>query len=165
MEIRKAKENDIDIILTIMDKARGYQRSLGFCQWEDGYPNSMVIAEDIELRVAYVFTIDDRVVGYSVLQIGDSAYDTLIDTWQYDGIYGVVHRLAFDESIRGKGFSKKAFELIESNFKDRDVKSIRIDTGESNVVMQHILERTGYLNLGICMFPWGRRIAYEKNIF
>lgn len=164
MNIRIAEHRDIDDVLAIMDMARRYQRTIGFSQWVDGYPNREIINADIESGNAFVFIIENRVVGYVVLQIGDNAYDMLTDTWQYEGSYGVAHRLAFDDLIRGKGYSQIAFQLIESNFMNRGVMSLRIDTGEQNVVMHHILDRAGYTNLGVKLFPWGRRVAYEKKI-
>lgn len=164
MKIQKAISGNIEAVLAIMDMARAYQRSLGFKQWEDGYPNREIIEADIDSGDAYIFTIEGKIVGYALLQIGDSAYDELTDVWAFEGEYGVVHRLAFDDSIRGQGYSTKAFQLIEANFRSRTIDFIRIDTGEKNIVMQHILERCGYKSRGTRNFPWGSRVAFEKNI-
>lgn len=164
IDLIKAETADVDVILDIMDMARNYQRSLGFIQWEDDYPNRDIIKEDIIDGNAYVFIQEDKIVGYCVLPIGDSAYDKISNTWYYSGEYGVVHRLAFSDTIRGKGYSTIAFDLVEKNFKSRGIDFIRIDTGEENIVMQHVLDRCHYLSHGVKLFPWGLRIAYEKNI-
>ena len=105
----QAKISDVEIILDIMDMARNYQRSLGFIQWEDDYPNRAIIEQDITMGDAYVFIEEDQIVGYCVLPIGDSAYDELSNTWHNKGVYGVVHRLAFSDKIRGKGYSTGDF--------------------------------------------------------
>lgn len=164
IDLIKAETADVDVILDIMDMARNYQRSLGFIQWEDDYPNRAIIEQDITMGDAYVFIQEDKIVGYCVLPIGDSAYDELSNTWHNKGEYGVVHRLAFSDKIRGKGYSTIAFDLVEKNFKSRGIDFIRIDTGEENIVMQHVLDRCHYLSHGVKLFPWGLRIAYEKNI-
>lgn len=160
----QAKISDVEIILDIMDMARNYQRSLGFIQWEDDYPNRAIIEQDITMGDAYVFIEEDQIIGYCVLPIGDSAYDELNNTWHNKGEYGVVHRLAFSDKIRGKGYSTFAFDLIETNFKSRGISYIRIDTSEQNKVMHHVLYRCNYRSHGAKLFPWGIRVAYEKVI-
>ena len=39
MKLALATFDDVNSVLAIMDMARAYQRSLGFKQWEDDYPN------------------------------------------------------------------------------------------------------------------------------
>ena len=108
--------------------------------------------------------MNNQIVGYAVLPIGDSAYDSMINTWIYEGRYGVVHRLALNDYIRGKGYSSILFELIEDYFNSQGIYLIRIDTGEENKVMQRIMDSCGYQTRGVRTFPWGKRIAYEKNL-
>lgn len=162
MEIRKALLSDVSDILRVMDSARLYQRSLGFQQWEDGYPNESIITEDINRDSGYVLTGAGVTAGYVCLVTGDSAYKLSPSPWQYMGEYAVVHRLAMDDTMRGRGMSKEVFSLIERKVRALSIPIIRVDTGTANVVMNRLLAKYGYINCGVHRFPWGERIAYEK---
>lgn len=162
MEMRRATEADIQKIMVIMDSARAFQRSLGFNQWEDGYPDTDVIKHDISTRDAYVFCDDRTIVGYAFLPVGDDSYDWLTGVWKYPGEYGVIHRLAISPTMRGQGLSAKIFSLIETNFMGRGIKIIRVDTGTENTIMQRIMASNNYECRGTRNFSWGERLAYEK---
>lgn len=164
MQFRKAILDEVDRILEIMDSARAFQRSLGFRQWEDGYPSRAIIINDIEQGDAYVLVADGIIVAYSVLTIGDDAYDSLPDTWMYAGEYGVVHRIAVAPEARGGGISRELFAAYEAVFAESGVNIIRIDTGENNVIMRHLLGKYGYESRGLRLFDWGPRMAFEKRL-
>ena len=164
MEMRLATEAELQEIMAIMDSARAFQRSLGFSQWEDGYPDTDVIRHDISTHNAYAFFDGETVAGYAFLPIGDNSYDQLTDTWKHPGGYGVIHRLAISPDMRGKGLGAKIFSLIETNFISRGVNIIRVDTGTENKIMQRIMTSNNYECRGIRNFSWGERLAYEKKL-
>lgn len=164
MRLEKATFSDVDRILEIMDSARAYQRSLGFTQWEDGYPGRNVIESDIEGDRAYLLKNDDKVLAYSVLAIGDRAYDCLANRWRYTGRYGVVHRIGVAPEFRGKNISSALFSEYERVYRELGINIIRIDTGTENRIMQHLMDKFGYESRGVMMFEWGERIGYEKRI-
>ena len=164
MEIREATIGDVERVLKIMEEARRFQRSLGFRQWEDGYPSETDIRRDILTGDAFVFTANGKVAGYAYLPVGDAAYDALSGTWMHFGDFGVIHRLAVASEVRGKGFSAPLFKLMENTFTQRGINLIRVDTGEENKIMQNILSRAGYECRGLRHFPCGDRLAYEKQL-
>lgn len=41
---------------------------------------------------------------------------------------------------------------------------MRVDTGEANRCMQHLLARLGYEAVGLVDFIWGPRLAYEIHL-
>lgn len=164
MKIRKADIQDIPEIIKILDSARDFQRRLGFKQWKDGYPSVMNIESDINHGGAKVFLLDNTVVGYAFLAIGDTAYEALPDIWSFHGCYGVVHRLALSDGSRGRGLSSEVFRLIENEYFSKGVSIIRVDTGERNFIMQKIMSGNGYETKGLQVFTWGPRLVYEKQI-
>ena len=164
MIFRQATHKDIDRILEITDAAREFQRSLGFVQWEDGYPDFHVIERDINNGHGYVLVENQLPICYAALADNDPDYDRLENVWSFEGPYGVIHRIAIASEMRGRHMTDTLFPLIEKEFLRRGINVIRIDTGEQNVVMQRIMKKFGYINRGLCQFSWGQRLAFEKQI-
>lgn len=67
MILRQANLCDIESILAITDAARDFQRSSGFVQWEDGYPDCSIIETDIAKGTGYVLVDDKLPICYVVL--------------------------------------------------------------------------------------------------
>ncbi len=165
MKIRKACSHDIDDIMSILDEARAFQRQSGFRQWEDGYPGRSDVERDIDCGTAYAFIDTDMTaVGYVALSSSDEAYDRIGDIWEHSGNYGVVHRLALGDRLRGQHTTSTLFSLIEQTLRSLGITSIRLDTGTDNKIMQYLMAKYGYTSRGIHQFPWGPRLAYEKRL-
>lgn len=164
MILRQANLCDIESILAITDAARDFQRSSGFVQWEDGYPNCSIIETDIAKGTGYVLVDDKLPICYVVLAEGDSGYDSRPAIWNFDEPYGAVHRMAVAPEIRGQHITDILFPLIEKEYQNRNINVIRIDTGEHNIIMQRLMNKFGYESRGMHQFPWGQRIAYEKKL-
>lgn len=163
---RQAAREDIPDILTICDEAREFQRSRGSMQWKDGYPSESVILSDIDKCRGWVIeSPDGDSAGYCVVDTeGDSEYDGIEGLWHTGRPYAAVHRLAFSDRVRGKGYGRLVLADIESRLRDNNIHAIRVDTGLENLPMQRILESLDYSNLGVHDFSWGKRIAYEKEL-
>ena len=171
MELRKATLSDIDRIMPILDDARAFQRSMGFRQWEDGYPDRDTGLADIASGNARVLVDSDRapdadahILGYCLLAIGDPAYDCLNHSWLYPGPYGVIHRLALSSASRGRKLARLFIDLIERDYLRRGIHSLRVDTGAENLIMRHLLLSHGFHPHGLLHFPWGPRLTFEKHL-
>lgn len=183
MKMRYATTADIEQILAITDSARRFQRQCGFRQWEDGYPAYENIAADIAAQGAYIFenegtsakaadiTIEgsniverENIVAYAYLTGGDAEYDRLSGIWHYPGPYGVIHRLAIAPNFRGQGLAAQILAMSEAHLAAQGIRTMRIDTGQDNIVMQRILSRADYTCRGLHHFSWGPRLAYEKPL-
>lgn len=76
-------------------------------------------------------------------------------SWMVDTEYAAVHRVASDGTVRN------VLEKIMDYCKAQ-IPHLRIDTHEDNKVMQHVLEKYGFVRCGIVYVPDGSpRIAYE----
>ena len=75
--------------------------------------------------------------------------------WISDEPYGVVHRVASDGTVHG------VLGRIMDYCKGQ-MPHLRIDTHEENKVMQHVIEKCGFVRCGIIYVSDGTpRIAYE----
>ncbi|NLX61999.1 MAG: GNAT family N-acetyltransferase [Tissierellia bacterium] len=167
MEFRKAMEVDIDSIMNIIKQAQEYFKEQGIDQWQNNYPNVETIKNDIEKGYGYVLLKDGKIVGtVSVSFDGEKTYENIYEgKWISNLQYAVVHRMAIDSKLKGKGLASIIMKNIEKMCLDRDVHSIRIDTHEDNKSMQRLIDKNGFKYCGIIYLADGsKRLAYEKLI-
>ena len=159
MEIRKSNAADITEIMNCINIARVLMRESGnTTQWTNGYPSKELMLESIENGFNYLIFNDDEVVATFDFIIGDDPNYSVIEngTWLNDEKYGVIHRLA--SNGKAKGVAKFCFERCFSQFPN-----IRIDTHETNIAMQKVLEKLGYKKCGIIYVADGTpRLAFQK---
>ncbi|MCD7898551.1 MAG: GNAT family N-acetyltransferase [Bacteroides sp.] len=160
LKIRKARLNEIDQLMNIYDYARQYMQQTGNSnQWINGYPSRELIISNIQEGNLYV-CIDDvgKEIGVFYFKIDeDPTYAYIEDgKWLNNKPYGVVHRLAGNGKY--KGIAAFCFDWCFKQWPN-----IRVDTHEDNKVMQHILEKEGFIRCGIIYIANGTpRIAYQK---
>lgn len=161
MQIRLAEAHDLDRLMEIFEAARTFMVSVGNAhQWINGYPQRELIAGEIAASHCYVCTTEsgDIVGTFCFIQGPDPTYARIEDGNWLDGEpYYVIHRLASDGSYRGV-----AAQCIDW-CRNRSA-NLRIDTHADNKVMQHILEKQGFVRCGIIYVANGTpRIAYQSR--
>lgn len=167
MKIRHSNNQDIEVIMTIIKQAQDYFKSSGIDQWQNNYPNNQVIENDIRLNESYVIEMNEKIVGTYVLSFrNEDTYNTIYDgAWLTNEKYAVVHRIAFDQSIKGKGYSREILNMISSQCIEQTIFSIKIDTHEDNLVMRNMLISNGFEHCGTIFLRDGnKRLAYEKRL-
>lgn len=158
MEIRLAKAEETDEIMTVYRKAREFMVESGNPkQWAEGYPGRELIEEDIRRGVSFVCCENGKVHGVFAFIIGaDPTYAVIRDgAWLNDETYGTVHRIAGDGEIRG--MMERVFPFCQER-----IGSLRGDTHEDNKKMQHLFVKNGFKRCGIIIGHDGTpRIAYQ----
>ena len=71
IQLKVATPADASVIWAILSAAIQRRKTEGSNQWQDGYPNEQVIANDIAKGYGYVLVEDDEIVGYCALLIND----------------------------------------------------------------------------------------------
>lgn len=142
--IRLAKIEDLDEIMRVYDIARQFMRANGnMLQWVNGYPQRECLEQDIEKKQAYVCEVDEKVRGIFVLQIGeDETYAEIEGAWKNNEPYGTIHRIGSDGTVKGVFDECIAFAKIKCD-------NLRIDTHESNPIMQHLIKKNEFEYCGI----------------
>ena len=170
MRIQLSKPTDVSRILEIIDDAKALLKSLGIDQWQNGYPNQEQIENDIANQESYVILNDEGTIVATTMFTTrkEPTYKKVIDgEWIIDENqpYGVIHRLAMSKDFRGQGVSKFVFEYFHNYLKEKNIKSLKIDTHEENKTMQALVEKMGYQYCGIIYTNYGaKRLAFEKVI-
>jgi len=158
MEIRKSTPEAITEIMNCIDTARKLMRESGNnIQWTNGYPSKELMLESIEKGLNYLICNNNEIVATFDFIIDDDPNYSFIENgnWLNDEKYGVIHRLA--SNGKAKGVAQFCFEWCFSQFPN-----IRIDTHESNLPMQKVLEKLGYQKCGIIYVSDGTpRLAFQ----
>ncbi len=154
--VRNAVLEDMPKILSIYAYARQFMEDTGNPnQWGKTNPPESQLLEDIAQGQLYVIE-SDGIHGVFFLGFdADPTYATIYDgSWLSDEPYGTIHRIAGDGAggIVGTAVA----------FAKEKTSHLRIDTHEDNKVMQHVVEKHGFIRRGIIHLSNGSpRIAYE----
>ena len=162
MNIRKAKTEEIDVIMDVFEVAKRFMRRTGNDkQWIAGYPSKELILSNIRDDSFYVCLSGDlQMVGVFYYKIEeDRTYTNIYEgAWLNDKPYGVVHRIA--SNGKQKGIASFCLQWCLDQ-----CKNVRVDTHRDNIVMQHVLNQNGYKQCGIIYVANGtERLAFQKSL-
>ncbi|WP_276483753.1 GNAT family N-acetyltransferase [Paraflavitalea pollutisoli] len=160
---RKAVSEDLDAIWEILQQAILRRKKDGSQQWQDGYPNPVVVQKDIDNGAGYVLITGDVIVGYCAILVNDEpAYAGIEGKWLTEGDFVVFHRVAIAEQQLGKGLAKVLFGFIEDYARTHGIMSIKADTNFDNPAMLNLFQKQGYVYCGEVYFRGSARKAFEK---
>ncbi len=158
MQIRPSRQEDLPVMLEIYEEARRFMQDTGNpTQWNGNYPEAGLLMHDIELGNSFVVEENAQVIATFALIIGeDPTYRVIEDgAWLNENPYGTVHRLAARTAVHG--VANYVFDWCKGK-----VDNLRADTHEDNKVMQHILEKNGFVRCGRIYVADGTpRIAFQ----
>lgn len=169
INVRPAEARDLDAIVNLIACARAAIARLGIDQWQDGYPEPELIADDIARGIGYAFERDGAIAGYMVpLLEPEPVYEGIDGAWLCPGPYLTIHRMAIGDGHRGTGLSVRMLEFAEERARAHGMASVRADTHRGNLAMRGLLEKCGYAPCGEVRYPVAAgdpvRVAYEKRL-
>lgn len=165
--LRRTQTEELDQVMAIIEEAKEYLAQQQSPQWQNGYgPTKEMIMEDITRKESYVLLLDDTIVGTAALVSGiDPVYENIEGAWvQCDTSYLSIHRVALNQTIRGKKLAKQLLEHLQTLAAFQEIKDIRIDTFPENKPMEGAIFSAGFVYQGMVHFPipHGERKAYQK---
>lgn len=162
-KFRQATTEDIPKIWEILQQAIERRKLDGSTQWQNGYPNLETVKTDVENGYNYVLVENYEVIATAVLIFNyEPTYEKIDGAWLTTAEFMVVHRIAVDNRIVGKGLGKIIFEAFEKVALEHRIYSIKIDTNFDNAQMLRLLEKLGYAYCGEIQVSDGKRKAFEK---
>ncbi len=161
--LRLAQLTELDSVLTIVAQCQALMAQRGIDQWQDGYPNREVIAEDIAKSRGYILECNHDIAAYAaIVTDGEAAYDALEGgAWLQHDRYFTVHRMCVANEFRGRNVGEQYFSHIEKFTLAQGVKAVRVDTHPDNRVMLNLLNRLGFSYCGMVYYS-ALRVAFEK---
>ena len=164
MMIRRAAIQDLEQIMQIYARAVQYMHASGNPnQWVEGYPSRALIEEDIARGVSYVVDRDGVIEAvFSYIEGEDPTYRQIEQgMWRTNGSYGTVHRMASAGRLRG--VAGICFSWCAEQAKLHGCSSLRADTHQDNRIMQHLLQKNGFVYCGVIHLANGApRMAFER---
>lgn len=158
MNVRKAEPDDLSAIIQIYSIAQDFMIESGNPnQWGHSYPTKELIKQDISNDICHLVCEGDIPHGVFALFSGDEPTYQYIENgrWLNDDAYVTIHRIAGDGKVGG--IFKCAITYCKSI-----CNNIRIDTHESNFIMQKLIEKNGFQKCGIVYVrDKTPRIAYQ----
>jgi GNAT superfamily N-acetyltransferase len=148
MIIRKAEISDLENIMKMYNSCVGGMLKNGIDQWDESYPNTEIISDDLKLGSYFVAELNGKIVGgVNIDQQQDPTYLNI--NWKDNSNqFLVVHRLGVQEENWGDGIGKALMMFSEELVKEQGLSSIRLDTYSENPKAMEFYLRLGYNELG-----------------
>jgi len=148
MIIRKANKEDLENIMKMYKSCVTGMLENGIDQWDDTYPNTEIINEDLNVGTYYVAEMDETIIGgVNIDKNQDDTYLAL-DWEDKSDSFLVVHRLGVKEEFWNKKIGKDLMLFTEKLVIEKGLKSIRLDTYSGNPKAMEFYIRLGYTELG-----------------
>ncbi len=155
---------DLFQTLEVLEEVKQYMLSQGIDQWDEFYPNEDIISNDIQKKQAYIYTENEQILAYMVLnEEYDIEYDNL--NWSTPTPFIVIHRLFVKPTAQGKGISSQMIQYAEAYAKTNKYASIRFDAYSLNNTANAVYLKKGYTLVGIVQFRKGVFNCYEKALY
>ena len=150
---------DIPAMMDLYAQARVFMRENGnLNQWDENYPSRELLEKDIAFGNSYIVEDDEKNLAatFAFIKGEDPTYYGIENgAWLNHEPYGTIHRLAGNTSYHG--IASGCISWCKSQ-----IGNLRADTHEDNKIMQHLLEKNGFVRCGIIHLANGApRIAYQ----
>lgn len=126
------------------------EANVNYPKWTKDYPNGESIGRAVERGEQYVCVDGGRIIGAFVLN-GDPAGDYGAGEWRRElseGEYLVIHTLAVDPSLMGRGIGRYMVDFCVSTAKNAGYKAVRLDVVPENFPAAELYKRKGFLFAG-----------------
>ncbi|GAB3266268.1 GNAT family N-acetyltransferase [Larkinella harenae] len=166
MIIRPATFDDIPDLLQLIQRVVPLMQASGNFQWDEHYPNAAVFENDIAHDQLWVAELDGQRVGVAAITTDQEPEYAQVG-WDLTETAVVVHRLAVDPAIRGRGIAAQLMKQAEEVARQRGITVLRIDTNTQNEATQRLFPKLGYAfagEIGLGFRPGLRFYCYEKRL-
>ena len=161
MNIRPAQPGDLPALLEIFAHARAFMaQTSNPNQWPATYPGAELMQQQIARGVCYVLEGNARPEAtFCYIPGPEPTYAEIYDGgWPDDAPYATIHRMASAGRVHGAAAICFAWCAARGL-------PLRADTHADNKVMQHLLEKNGFVRCGnITLADGTSRIAYHCTV-
>jgi ribosomal protein S18 acetylase RimI-like enzyme len=161
-KINKVNSTEIDQVMLLIKAAVTKMERDGIHQWDDDYPNTQIISEDIASSTLYGISADNCLAGIIVLNESLSPEYQSIPWTDKNGQPLVIHRLCIHPDFQGQGLAKKLVLFAENYARENKYSSIRLDAFINNKTALGLYDALNYRNRGRVTFRIGDFCCYEK---
>lgn len=142
--LRLVQPNEILFIEKLYSECRKALSAKGLDQWDDGYPGTDVIKNDVERKCLWGFS---DFSGVAALNLEHDAQHRDIPWKGTESDCLFIHRLAVNPIHWGKGIGRELVRKLEQLAEANGAMSIRLDTYSLNLSNLKFYEKLGYTRL------------------
>ncbi|KHD35622.1 acetyltransferase [Clostridium acetobutylicum] len=166
MNIIKGQPEDLSGIIDIISNCIKYMKSQDIYQWDEFYPSSDIIENDITRKDCYVLKNNERCVAYVAINEDQPPEYSQINWLTHKKKILVIHRLCVHPEFQGRGIAKKILKFIENLATKNNYSSIRLDAYSGNNKALNLYFNLDYKKVGQFYLPVRDLpfYCYEKNI-
>ncbi|MCH5209857.1 MAG: GNAT family N-acetyltransferase [Oscillospiraceae bacterium] len=173
MKILKCTEEYLSAVVELYNKVTIYlENTINYPKWTYGeYPSKESVMKAMQDGVQYVCMDGNKAVGAFVLNDNPQG-DYSAGDWSIyldEGEYLVIHTLASDSDLQGRGIGRMMVEYCIEKAKKDGYKAVRIDVVPGNALARRLYEKCGFsfagerdLGRGIEAIP--EFALYELNL-
>lgn len=156
MQVRRARPDEIKVVLAVLTDASAWLLRRGVEQWPHRFPTDWVMPA-IEAGETWLAEIDGRIVGCLVVQWDDPLF------WAgYPSDAGYLHRLAVRR--HGGGLGARLLLWAEDHAAAAGKTYVRLDCVAANESLRAYYERAGYTHVGDVTVDEFIQSRYEKRM-
>ncbi len=159
-----AQDKDLEAIWAMFQAATNEMNKNAIYQWDEIYPNKIVLKEDIEKEQLYVGISEDIIAcAYVINKECDEQYTN--GRWEYpDENYCVIHRLCVNPVFQNKAIGTLTMKHIEQEIQQNGISCIRLDAFTLNPYAVKMYEKLGYVKVGVANWRKGQFYLMEKKL-
>lgn len=163
-DFRKAQLEDLPNLLNLYLGSIELMGLKGIDQWDDVYPNELVLTQDVVNQELFVLEEEDGLAAAIVLNEEQEPQYRYVDWKYHTGKVGVIHRLCVNAGYQGRGCGKKIARFAEEYFRGHDFNAIRLDAFPKNLPAIHLYQSLGYEHCGRILLRKGVFHCFEKSL-
>ena len=164
LQMRLADERDLDNLCGLYQAAIDGMNQHQIFQWDECYPNRMVLADDIQKKQLNVVLLEKQLAAaYVVNQECDEQYAN--GQWRFpDSAYAVIHRLCVHPKFQNQGIAAKVMKQMEDMQREHGVEVIRLDAFTKNPFALKLYRKLDYHEVGLAHWRKGAFFLMEKRL-
>lgn len=154
--IRLAKREDYPQVMELLHLVRMDMEIRNLSIWDDEYPSSSLIEEDILEQRAKVAVIDKKVIGYFVEEDQETGFGEVV----FKKNVLAFSRFMVHPHFQREGIGKKMIEVIQEDALSKQMEGIGILVHPINKPALRFYEKNGFVCQGRKEFPYGSFDCY-----
>lgn len=150
--LRQTTSKDITTLLALYTDVQKRFAEQKIDQWQDNYPNSVTLKQDMDNNESYVVTCQDEIIATVMISASsEPTYKKIEGKWLTpdETPYMVIHRMAVKSTFLHQGVARYIFDKAMQMCTDLHIYSIRVDTHKDNNLMSDLLMKKGFIYCGI----------------
>jgi ribosomal protein S18 acetylase RimI-like enzyme len=160
---RQAEERDFDAVTALFLNAIAHMRENGIDQWDELYPTSDILREDIENGEMYLLVRGEDIFSAVVINARQDEEYAQGD-WRCGSNPAVIHRLCVHPKYQHQGVAAETVRRAERLISGRGYDCVRLDTFTRNPYAMKLYKRLGYQKAGEIRFRKGLFALMEKAL-